>query len=189
MSHTCFTQLWVTYAGGERKAREQDWTVCKAVCSGLLSMCRYICLVYKWVLCVIFLKLNSLERSLYDVGLIPNLFWICCLRVNSCFCCITGKMCVLQRHRKKGSAKKRKIDWPFLFIGWRILSFGQAVGFESSVLASVGYVHWRADRDSSSDTLTGVDARESNPDTSVCLGWTMSQCDILYYANLPEDFN
>lgn len=128
-------------------ARGQDVTVCKAVCSGLLSVSPQLDMSASSTedFCVS-LRLNGLERSLYGVVLIPSLFEL------------------------------------FLLYNWR-----NVVGLQSSVLASVSYVHWRADRDSSCDALTEVGTRESSPDTNVCLGWSVSYRDtvLLYPVSVP----
>lgn len=42
------------------------------------------CSVYKWFLCVIFLEFKQSTQKPLWCG-IPNILWICCLRVNSCF--------------------------------------------------------------------------------------------------------
>lgn len=122
---------------------------------------------------VIFLPhvgLISLERSRHDVGLTDLTFH---LWVTVCVCCITGEI-------RKRDRKQSLLDYSFL---WLFMPF----------LASVCCVHWRADRDSSSCSLTEVHREQTwywwsawtwhyyktCHNNGFC--WTRNNCDQWYY--------
>lgn len=96
------------------------------------------------------------------------------LWVTVCVCCITGEI-------RKRDRKQSLLDYSFL---WLFMPF----------LASVCFVHWRADRDSSSCSLTEVDREQtwywwsawtwhyySKTCHSNGFCWTRNNCDQWYY--------
>lgn len=91
------------------------------------------------------------------------------------WCALAGRVepqkALLRSRPQLDSAFKEALIWPNLIWnrGSQISGSWGAVSF-----ASVSRVHWRADRDSSSDTLSrDGHQRAWHP---VCLGWTVSCC-------------
>lgn len=88
--------------------------------------------------------------------------------LHTCVCVQVGRV---KPWKVRGHSLTVRLTKPHLNLWLRAKAAEEHVSF-----ASVSRVHWRADRDSSSDTLSREGHQRGQAWYPVCLGWTVSCC-------------